>query len=172
MVDHHVSNLSIPSENIIRIFDHRPIDKNAKFSEQCVTQIQEVGSCATLIANEVLTATEKSYEPFKDLLRFLRGPIIMDTINFSEAAAKARPLDVEVNSKIEQLLELTQNEREELFKNLLVAIADVSSLTPYQLLSKDLKIISDKRNLKIVAIPGYPLLVEVCLIFFFYPQNN
>lgn len=161
LVDHHVPNLPVSNKEIIQIIDHRPLDKNnANFSDTCKTRIQEVGSCGTLVADEIFKA-ESSPENFKDVLRLLRGPIVKDTINFSEAAGRVRPMDIEVNEKIELLLGLSQDERMMLFNALLVAIADVSSLSAYQLLSKDLKIVTNKDKTKFVAIPGFPLLVEV-----------
>lgn len=133
---------------------------NANFSNKCRTKIVEVGSCATLIAERILALDDTKLE-FNDLLGFLHGPIVMDTINFSESAGKAKPLDVEVNGKIEKLLHLTADDRTRLYHNLLTAISDVSSLSAYQLLSKDLKVISNRDKSIYVAIPGYPLLVEV-----------
>jgi hypothetical protein len=49
--------------------------------------------------------------------------------------------------------------REKLFEELLAARSDVSSLTPSQLLVKDMKIASG------IPVPGLPMLVEVCFNF-------
>jgi hypothetical protein len=50
--------------------------------------------------------------------------------------------------------------REKLFGELLAARSDVSSLTPSQLLVKDMKIASG------IPVPGLPVLVEVRYTFF------
>lgn len=144
----------------MQIIDHRPIDPNAIFSDNCELTINEVGSCATLIAN-LIRSTGEPFINYTDMLQMLYGPIILDTINFSSAADKARPLDVEIASEIENVLKLNANDRKQLFDELVRARSDVSSLSALQLLSKDLKIISNKSKSLVVAIPGYPLLVEV-----------
>lgn len=94
----------MPVDNIIQIFDHRPLDSgNVRTSSDCNINIQQVGSCATIIANEI-RASECSFENQCETIRLLRGPIILDTINFSEAADKAKPLDIEINEDIEKCL--------------------------------------------------------------------
>jgi hypothetical protein len=50
--------------------------------------------------------------------------------------------------------------REKLYEELLAARSDVSSLTPSQLLVKDMKIASG------IPVPALPILVEVCFTFF------
>lgn len=161
LVDHHISTFSIPNEKIIQIIDHRPIDvNNVNFPDGCKTRIAEVGSCATLLAEEIFNVMQPD-EKFNDLLAFLRGPIVLDTVNFLAAAGKTKQLDIEINQRIEELLNVSENDRSQLFKTLTTANADVSSLTPYQILSKDLKTVSNKDKSVFVAIPGIPLLVEV-----------
>lgn len=168
LVDHHVATCPVSSERIVQIFDHRPLDaKNSHFPSDCQVKISEVGSCATLIADEV-RALENSFENHHDLVAFLRGPIVLDTINFSESANKARPLDIEINDEIEKSIGLTEVHRAKLFRKLVNARSDVSSLTALQLLSKDLKVVNGESF--VVAIPGFPILVEVfsyisCSIF-------
>lgn len=159
LVDHHIPSKNIKIENIIEIFDHRPVDSSIQFPTDCKLNIKEIGSCASLIAELILA--EPNPEQYSDILQFLRGPIVVDTINFSEAADKARPLDIEVNNKIEDLLTIGANERNELYQNLIHARSDVSSLNALQLLWKDLKVIKNQDQSVTVAIPGYPILVEV-----------
>lgn len=61
---------------------------------------------------------------------------------------------------IEQHLnvENSTDSRQILFDNLVAKRSDVSCLDSLQILSKDLKIVS--RNGRVVAIPGYPILVQ------------
>lgn len=161
MVDHHIATSITASDRVIQIFDHRPLDAtNAKIPTECRLKIQEVGSCATLIADEIRTL-EGSFAQQDDIIGFLRGPIVLDTINFSESADKTRPLDIEINAEIEKSLNLTEEDRLKLFKDLVKARSDVSALSALQLLSKDLKVISNSDKSFVVAIPGFPILVEV-----------
>lgn len=173
LVDHHIPTFPISNENIIQIIDHRPIDvNNIKFrSDACKTRIQEVGSCATLIADDIFQMIQP-HEKFNELFAFLRGPIVMDTVNFSAAAGKTKQLDIEINEKIEKLLNIFENDRFQLFNALSIAIADVSSLNAFQILSKDLKMVSNKMKSIFVAIPGFPLLVEVNYSFFHFSSLN
>jgi hypothetical protein len=55
--------------------------------------------------------------------------------------------------------------REKLFEELLAARADVSRLTPHQLLLKDMKVALG------IPVPGLPILVEVCYGCFFKKHN-
>lgn len=160
LVDHHVASVSTPADKVIQIFDHRPLDINAKIPAECKVNINEVGSCATLIADEILTK-EQSMDDFVDILSFLRGPIVLDTINFSPEADKSRPLDVDVNKKIEHLLQSDGHDKNTLFNDLVKARSDVGGLTSMQLLSKDLKIITNKSKSMVIPVAGFPLLVEV-----------
>lgn len=50
--------------------------------------------------------------------------------------------------------------RDNIFHELSNARKDVSSLTSYQLLLKDMKILENKESSKIVALPGFPMLVS------------
>lgn len=161
LVDHHVPTSLVSSARTIAIFDHRPLDaKNARISCDCSVKLNEVGSCATLIADEV-RKSEHLFENQRELIGFLRGPIVLDTVNFSESADRAKPLDIEINGEMEKILNLSEVDRLNLFRELIKARNDVSSLSPMQLLSKDLKIISDENNSYVVAFPGFPFLVEV-----------
>lgn len=174
LVDHHVPTPLVTSINryfqsskmtindrILAIFDHRPLDtKNAEISNISVVRLNEVGSCATLIANEIRTL-RNSMKKHHELLNFLSGPIVLDTVNFSESAARAKPLDIEIYGEIEKILNMTDADRLSLYKELVKARSDIDSLSTMQLLSKDLKIISNNDGSYVVAFPGFPLLVEV-----------
>lgn len=172
LVDHHVPTPLVSTGQILAIFDHRPLDtKNSHISHNCKVKLNEVGSCATLIADEIRALTH-SFEGHRELIGFLRGPIVLDTVNFSESAEKAKPLDVEINGEIENTLDLTEADRLNLFNDLVKARSDVSSLSTMQLLSKDLKIISNKEKSYVVAFPGFPILVEVFTVDLRFCKNS
>lgn len=173
LVDHHVSNLD--PQKIAMVFDHRPRDANAVFRPNCSVHMAEVGSCATLITNYILQESANSTDDEKGVLKLLYGeahpyvelliiimqfpslgPIILDTINFSPEADKARRLDVEVVAKMEGILDIHDpGYRKCLFDELVVARSDVSELDSYQILFKDMKVMGGK-----IAIPGYPIRVQ------------
>lgn len=160
-VDHHVPTPLAANGKILAIFDHRPRDtKSSEFSSNCKFKLNEVGSCATLIADEIRLLNQ-SFENHRELIDFLRGPIVLDTVNFLESAGRAKPLDVEINGAIEATLGLSEADRLNLFNELIKARSNVSSLSAMQLLSKDLKINSNNDKSYVVAFPGFPILVEV-----------
>lgn len=160
LVDHHVSPWS---EKAIAIYDHRPRDTAAIIPDACQLNLQLVGSCATLIS-ELFIQKNMLGEDVIDVLQLLRSTIILDTVNFSKEAGRATPKDFEICSVLEEALcSLTGAilSKEELFKSLVKARSDISSLTAGQLLRKDLKIITSNKpqSLKI-ALPGFPMTVQ------------
>lgn len=165
LVDHHIPHHSaacINVDNVEEIIDHRPITSPLPPNAKCT--IADVGSCATLIAELVLQSEVRN--ECNDILELLYGPIVLDTVNFSEEADKTRPLDIAVNEQIESILGFNKRHRNQLFNDLVEARNDVSTLDSLQILSKDLKIITNKARSLTVALPGYPILVQVSLTHF------
>uniref|UniRef100_A0A182NZ79 DHHA2 domain-containing protein n=1 Tax=Anopheles dirus TaxID=7168 RepID=A0A182NZ79_9DIPT len=162
LVDHHVSNLK---QNVVGIIDHRPIESNAQFNSNAFKTIELVGSCATLVGREIINDgafAAESLEAYDIVMDLLYGAIVLDTVNFSKQADKAKPLDYEIAQKIETYRHVTEEcrlaHRETLFKSLVAARSDVSELNASQLLLKDLKIIT--QNERIVSLPGFPMAVQ------------
>lgn len=138
LVDHHVSEYR---DKVNSVLDHRPFEANSNLSSECFKNIQEVGSCATLVCDTIrkdVISGEDLKEKYSEALKICYGAIVLDGINFSEAAGKVRLLDFEVAEFIEKLLEIkdVQVDRKKLFDELVAARADVSSLDSLQLLSK------------------------------------
>lgn len=159
-MDHHQPGSNLTKENIEEIIDHRPVTE--PLPTHAKSTIADVGSCATLIANIILNTNTSN--DIGDILKLLHGPIVLDTVNFSKEADKARPLDVSIVRRIETSLNINVSDRNQLFEQLVQARSDVSTLDSLQILSKDMKIISNKAHGITVAIPGYPILVQVKLI--------
>lgn len=148
--------------NVVEVVDHRPLDPRATFPDGCKVALQGVGSCATLVAQLILISdVSVSIERKKELLTLLHAAIILDTVNFSAAADKARELDVSVTDQIEEIIAFDQKNRKHLFNELVKARSDVNSLTPLQLLYKDMKVVFNPAKSISVPIPGFPILVEV-----------
>lgn len=154
IVDHHIvsKNDEIFTNCITQVFDHRPIDTSQSWDQSKVKiRIEPVGSCCTLIADEVLRIDESLL--CKPLAFLLYQTIIYDTIALKSEHGKAKPLDIEIGTKLEQKFNFTED-RQLLFDRLWAAHNDVSHLTAKQLLYKDLKVVEG------VFIPGLPMLVE------------
>lgn len=155
LVDHHVSKYR---DKVISVLDHRPFDLISNLNSDCFTNIQEVGSCATLVCGAIRkdVDNETLKADYVDVLKLLYGAIVLDTINFSKEADKVRPLDIENGEFIESFLSISDvlSHRRTIFDDLVAGRADVSSLDSLQLLSKDLKIISSDNGKVRVAIPG------------------
>lgn len=64
---------------------------------------------------------------------------------------------IETELKIENLLEY----RLKIFNELVIARNDISSLNSFEILLRDLKVITNQNETKIVGIPGFPILVKV-----------
>lgn len=160
LVDHHLTPYG---KKTISVIDHRPFDKNSNLNESCLKNIDLVGSCASLIADQIRKDVDLSVSSdFDEILKMLHVTTVLDTINFSKDADKARPLDVEVTEFIENHLKLENplNYRQKSFEDLVNARADVSTLNTLQILSKDLKIISNPKGTLKIALPGFPISVK------------
>ncbi|XP_022901465.2 exopolyphosphatase PRUNE1 [Onthophagus taurus] len=152
LVDHHVlsKHFEFLKNNVKRIFDHRPLDPKANWDKDII-DMRTVGSCTTLIANEILKNDISALSP--TVAKCLYETIIFDTIGLKEDAGKVKQLDLEISHKLESHLKIKSNPAK-LFDELWSAHIDISKLSPKQLLAKDLKILNN------VLIPGLPMLVK------------
>ncbi|XP_053691013.1 exopolyphosphatase PRUNE1 [Sabethes cyaneus] len=157
LVDHH---MSIYEANVVGVIDHRIFDPRANLPDTIFKLMRPVGSCATLITKIITDYDmfDKHRDDFTLVLKLLYGAIILDTVNFSKQADKAREMDHMMAEYIEQNLEISELDRRTLFENLVLKRNDVSGLDSLQILSKDSKILY--RQGRTVSIPGYPILVQ------------
>lgn len=156
LVDHHVSPYS---QNVVGVFDHRPYNSDCMLSETCQKTIERVGSCSTLIASQFLEKTDKPKD-YELPISLLYHAIILDTVNFSDKVKIFAPKDLEVVVKIEELFpdKFSESSRSDVFKKIVEVKADISSLTPYQILNKDAKFLSF--NGVNISLPGFPMAVQ------------
>lgn len=157
LVDHHVSPFA---RQCVQIFDHRPYDTATEAPASCQSNLEQVGSCATLIAEVILRS---GFAPIlNEVLKLLHAAIVMDTVNFSIDAARATDKDHQIAEEIEQILCIDNSTelRLQLFRELAAAREDVSNLSSHQLLYKDMKIISNGISTIKIALPGYPINVQ------------
>ncbi|XP_055371497.1 exopolyphosphatase PRUNE1 [Condylostylus longicornis] len=155
LVDHHFSPYR---DSVIQVIDHHQFDSNCNLRNDCDTKIDLVGSCSSLIADLIL----KSHNPeeYKEVLKLLYGPIVLDTVNFSKEADKARQLDLDVSEKIEKIFSITSEHKQDIFESLVKARAAIDGLNAYQILFKDMKLVLNQAKTFKIAIPGYPILVQ------------
>ncbi|VEN59830.1 unnamed protein product [Callosobruchus maculatus] len=150
LVDHHVlsSKDDLLKDTVIQIFDHRPIDLTAKWDDSILKKIEQVGSCATIIAEKLL---EEDFL-FKELAWLLYEVIVYDTVGLLPENGRAKELDISIASRLEEKYGFKED-RKTVYQKLWRAHNDVSHLTPKQLLNKDLKMIET------IPVPGLPMLV-------------
>lgn len=149
LVDHHeltTKNLNL-EPCVTSVIDHRPIAKNWN---NIYTNINMVGSCSTLIAQEIFKNLPEILTT--EIISLLHAVIVLDTINFSKQAKRFTQLDIDILTKLKSKTDIVLDD-DQIFNELVEARKSISGFTSLQLLYKDLKIVKN------VAIPGFPLLV-------------
>ena len=134
LVDHNkCSNvLQLKSHNILNIVDHH-VDESDDVEGEKV--IEMVGSCCTLIGDQLLTSFEIS-EISEDIRVLLYSTILLDTINLDWDKGRTTDKDVKMVATLDcSDLLLVKN----IYSELLEAKIDISDLSPYDLLRKDTK---------------------------------
>lgn len=149
LVDHNL----LPKEDgdlqaaVQEIIDHHRLET----SHRCDKTVEMVGSCCTLVAEKLLHTKPDLANPQVALL--LYGTILLDTVCLSESARKTTAKDLEVISRLQSLL--PELNKEEVFKPLSRAKANVDGLTLDELLRKDLKAVcSSSKRIAISSVPG------------------
>ncbi|XP_077562473.1 uncharacterized protein LOC144178467 isoform X4 [Haemaphysalis longicornis] len=149
LVDHNL----LPKEDgdlqaaVQEIIDHHRLET----SHRCDKTVEMVGSCCTLVAEKLLHTKPDLANPQVALL--LYGTILLDTVCLSESARKTTAKDLEVISRLQSLL--PELNKEEVFKPLSRAKANVDGLTLDELLRKDLKAVcSSAKRIAISSVPG------------------
>lgn len=155
LVDHQkpTSPLILP-ENVIRIFDHHEWSKDVIYPhlvDNVDITIKHVDSCSLIIADHVLLSTKP--QQFTQILRLLRGAIIMDYNNFS---------DIQENTSVWKVFnDLESKLRAQVFERVKAAKLDISGLDSMKLLKKDLKYAHTKTGNVKVALPWFPATIKV-----------
>lgn len=109
----------------------------------------------------ILADQAQQAKPFHDeLLALLYPVIVLDTVNFSENADRARPLDREVCARIESGRPDLLSQRQTVYDQLVQARSDVSALDALQLLHKDMKLVHRDGDCVNIALPGMPIVLR------------
>jgi len=152
LVDHHtlMNEDIVLKPSVVTIIDHRPLDPAWSWPN-VLLNVETVGSCATLVARNVLQKNPDILDI--QLVSLLRGPILVDTYNMSDEAGRTTATDIEILNTLEQLGRLT-SDRTETFEKIMYAKTDISELTLEELMIKDLKVTNG------IPLVGFSLLVE------------
>jgi exopolyphosphatase len=117
---------------VVEILDHHADEKQFPDLERRV--IEPVGSCATLVAERILTASPELLD--ERLALFLLGPILLDTVNLDPSKGRCREKDLSIASR---LLAVARFSRTEFFDRLRERRGDLSSIGPPAALRRDFK---------------------------------
>jgi len=155
LVDHHVlpSHFQGLLPKVEQIIDHRTV--LSEFDPKVLVDIQLVGSCSTLIANQLLK------EDYKDAfgLKLLRDTILVDTSNLCPKVNKATPKDVSTLEEIEAIIDEKSDSRESTLVEINTAKMSIEGFSVDQLMRKDLKRISIRKDV-IASVPSIVISVS------------
>ena len=123
----------LPNMEVVRIIDHHP---GVSPWQQGEVVMEAVGSCATLVAQQLL-AGEGHVAISSDVATLLLGAILLDTVGLKEEAGRVTDKD---KAMAEKLASLSVLPSDALYSKLSAARLSTAGLTMDQLLRKDLKI--------------------------------
>lgn len=160
LIDHNVLSVNDSNleGNVISILDHHTLEWPNPESVKDGVVIDMVGSCATLVTEDILKRLPEILE--STVVSLLYGTIILDTVNLSEAAKRVTEKDIEMCRQLESCLSPSPDSTK-IFKELTTAKSDVSHLSSEQLLRKDVKI-AENNGVR-VAVASVPMLVKAYL---------
>ncbi|CAH8449672.1 unnamed protein product [Schistosoma turkestanicum] len=148
LVDHHLPTEKFKKWPIIEIIDHHQLVSSETIENCPFKQIDLVGSCSTLITFEILKEMDGSHLP-SNVWKLLYGAILIDTIGLSNAgqlAGRLTALDFRMANRIEDIIYdqiFSPNvSRTSLFTQLETAKFNVDGLSTWDLLRRDMKIVS------------------------------
>lgn len=135
LVDHNaptgvMADLVARVGTVVEIIDHHRDGRKW----ECPCTIEQVGSCATLVAERLLS--DSGYALDKTVATLLLGAILLDTVNLSSAEKRVTEKD---STMVQKLLPLVARQQEDFYCQLLDARLNVSWLTTPQLLQRDFK---------------------------------
>ncbi len=135
LIDHNdlTPSQSYLKNAVVEIIDHHVDEK--QFLNIAHRVIEPVGSCATLVAEQILDTAPELLD--KHLIKFLFGPILLDTVNLDPSKGRCREKDIAIASR---LLKLDPFPRTKFFEQLMEKRSDLSSFGPHDLMIKDFKI--------------------------------
>ena len=128
------TNLHYLVPHVKRIIDHHK-DEGVEYHSDCERVIEHVGSCATLVAEMLLSKDDGTIDEV--VAELLLATILVDTFNLSTTAKRATNKDRDVAQKLSNMVAISNDE---LYRSVLAARCDNSALSVKELLEKDYKI--------------------------------
>ena len=119
--------------HVKQIIDHHK-DEGVHYHPDCERVIESVGSCATLVANKLLSSDGIVDEVVAELLL---ATILVDTFNLSPTAKRATDKDRDVALQLSNMVTISNDE---LYRSVLAARCDNTAFSVKELLEKDYKI--------------------------------
>eukprot|EP01102_Stenamoeba_stenopodia_P018851 TRINITY_DN6987_c0_g1_i1.p1 TRINITY_DN6987_c0_g1~~TRINITY_DN6987_c0_g1_i1.p1 ORF type:complete len:410 (+),score=117.05 TRINITY_DN6987_c0_g1_i1:106-1335(+) len=146
LVDHN--HLSAAQEKfgdvVVEIVDHHVDEKLYLESTGDRRKIELIGSCSSLVAEEILESEEHLRKGLltNEVTKLLAATILVDTVNFNPTAKKGTPkdrtlLDTLLNNYLKESVEA--NNPDEFFEVLQKHKFSVEHLTPAELIRRDYK---------------------------------
>ena len=135
LIDHNdlAPSQSYLKNAVVEIIDHHVDEK--QFLNIAHRLIEPVGSCATLVAECILETAPELLD--EHLVKFLFGPILLDTVNLDSSKGRCREKDISIAAR---LLEFGPFPHTKLFEQLMEKRSDLSSFDPHDLMIKDFKV--------------------------------
>jgi len=155
LVDHHLIHPNKFNEIVIEIFDHHTFRADAiPLKEPSAIQIENVGSCATLVAEKLLNASKSTFQMTEEIAYLLTGPILFDTLNFSSTAGKTTEKDRLIYKALREFRSANIDDQQ-LYRNLRRSAADITGMSIQDILQKDVKQVSGPHiRLVISSLPS------------------
>ncbi|XP_060558083.1 protein prune homolog 2-like [Ruditapes philippinarum] len=138
LVDHNVlTGTDVQYEDcVVQVIDHHVLER--KSDDRVDVKLDFVGSCCTLVAEELLN--DPDFELDDTVAQLLYGTILVDTINRSPEAGKITPRDEAVLSQLQCIIPNVKGDN--LFEDIQAAKFDISGLLNMEILEKDLKMVN------------------------------
>ncbi|XP_021376972.1 uncharacterized protein LOC110465466 [Mizuhopecten yessoensis] len=149
LVDHNVLTATDAAleDAVTMVIDHRPRQRPENDKVQVI--MDTVGSCCTLIAEELLVNNNDGFVMDQEVAVLLYGTILVDTINQNPAAGKTTPRDTAAIQTLEGWV--PSDKGRELYTQLQAAKFDLTGLTTTDILEKDLKIVTGSSRVVAMA---------------------
>ncbi|CAF0861230.1 unnamed protein product [Rotaria sordida] len=147
LVDHHCLYSKF-NKIVTQIIDHHPLKENSiALQDSSKIKIELVGSCCTLIAEEILTSNT-NFQMTNEIAYLLTGPILFDTFNFSPSAGRTTEKDKQIYEQLLTYRTLPVDDST-LFKDLKQCASTTTGMSVQDLLQKDVKQVSGP-NIRLV----------------------
>ncbi|XP_022245341.1 uncharacterized protein LOC106462380 isoform X2 [Limulus polyphemus] len=151
LVDHNIlsADQQFLENSVVQVIDHHTLQATDR-GNRCDTTIGMVGSCCTLVAENLLN-TSPDLDP--QIAMLLYGAILLDTVCLSEETGRVTPKDVQIVAKLETFLEGVT--RTEIFEALWKKKFDLTGLSVEEIFRIDLEVVEgDNCRIAVVSVPG------------------